>query len=131
MNLAWSDTLSVGVEGIDTHHRAFIDDWSEANAAADGAAFQMAFHSLMDHLAEHFAYEERFMEEQGFPALAEHRGEHLRVLADMREMAGSLARGRPRMARLYVQEKMPEWFLLHRSTMDMATAAYLKTKGKP
>jgi hypothetical protein len=32
------------------------------------------------------------------------------------------------MARLYVKERLPEWFLLHRDTMDMATAVYLKGK---
>ena len=129
MNLEWSDTLSVGVEGMDAHHRDFIEAWKRASTAADGAAFAEAFQQLSDHLAEHFAFEEGLMEQHGFPALAEHRGEHKRVLADMRELAGSLARGRSRMARLYVQEKMPEWFLLHRDTMDMATAAYLRGKG--
>ena len=126
MNLVWSDTLAVGVEGMDAHHRDFIKAWAEAAGAAEGAAFADAFHTLAAHLAEHFAYEESLMERHGFPALAEHRGEHKRVLADMRELAGSLARGRSRMARLYVREKMPEWFLLHRDTMDTATAAYLQ-----
>lgn len=129
MNLEWSDTLSVGIEGMDAHHRDFIEAWSHTNEAADGAAFAAAFQQLLDHLAEHFAYEEGLMEQHGFPALGEHRGEHKRVLADIRELAGSLARGRSRMARAYVQEKMPEWFLLHRDTMDLATAVYLKSKG--
>jgi hemerythrin len=128
MNLIWSDALSVGVEGMDAHHRAFIEAWAGANSAAEGDAFAQAFQALMDHLGEHFAYEEGLMAQTGFPALGEHRGEHSRVLAEMREMAGSLARGRPRMARLYVKERLPEWFLLHRDTMDMATAVYLKGK---
>lgn len=129
MNLIWSDSLSVGVEGMDTHHRDFIEAWSHANSAAEGAAFAEAFQQIIEHLTEHFAYEEGLMEQSGFPALSEHRGEHKRVLGQMRELAGSVARGRSRMARAYVQEKMPEWFLLHRDTMDMATAVYLKSKG--
>ena len=129
MNLIWTEFLAVGHVGMDDHHKAFIEAWAEANGAAEGVAFAEAFQKLTDHLTEHFAFEEGLMEQHGFPALGEHRGEHKRVLADMREMTGSVARGRSRLARLFVKEKMPEWFLLHRDTMDMATAVYLKAKG--
>lgn len=128
-NLTWSEPLSVGIAGMDAHHQAFIEACNGANAAAEGADFQAAFQGLLEHLQAHFAYEEGLMEEYGFPAFSVHRGEHQRVLAEMRDLAGSIQRGRLRMARLYLQEKMPEWFLTHRDTMDLVTAGFLQSKG--
>ncbi len=47
---------------MDAHHRDFIEAWRLASEAADGAAFAEAFQKLLDHLAEHFAFEEGLME---------------------------------------------------------------------
>jgi hemerythrin len=128
MTLTWQDELSVGNAGMDRHHQDFLELLARLNdaAPADLAGLYPAF---LDHLAEHFEYEERLMEEHGFGALKDHRGEHLRVLAEARDMARSLAKGRTAMLRGFLKDRLPEWFLLHRNTMDLATAAFLRERG--
>jgi hemerythrin len=128
MALTWQDELSVGIAGMDQHHRAFLDLLARLNEASP-MEFADLFQQFLDHLAEHFAYEEGLMEQHGFPALKDHRGEHLRVLAEAREMGRSLARGGTSLIRHFVRSRVPEWFLLHRNTMDLATAAFLRERG--
>ena len=65
------------------------------------------------------------MESSGFPAIAEHRSEHARVLRDLEILGTQLAKGRVKLARAYVREQLPDWFALHAETMDSALAAHL------
>jgi hemerythrin len=129
MALTWQDDLSVGIAGMDEHHRAFVDLLARLNEAPP-TEFAGLYQQFLDHLSEHFGYEENLMKESGFPALKDHQGEHLRVLAEAREMGRSLARGGTSLIRHFVRSRIPEWFVLHRNTMDLATAAFLRGKGR-
>ena len=66
------------------------------------------------------------MQQSGFPATAEHKGEHHRVLGELSQFTRQLEKGRSMMARAYVKERLPGWFTLHITTMDSALAAHLK-----
>lgn len=128
MVTAWNDNLSVGIAGMDEHHKVFLDllgRLHEASADELGGLYE----TFQQHLTEHFSYEEALMREHGFPAFNEHQAEHLRVLAEARDMRRSLARRGPALIRQYLRDRLPEWFELHRNTMDMATAAFLRNKG--
>ncbi len=120
----WSEALAVGVPEMDRTHREFVEllnRLGEAGTAERGALFD----ELIQHTEAHFAREEELMEQSRFPAISEHRGEHRRVLGEMRQM-----RHRPRpFADAWIREQLPAWFLLHRDTMDMATAVYIKKSG--
>lgn len=128
MVMAWNDSLSVGIAGMDEHHKVFLG-LLETLGAAPAEELGVLFGEFERHLAEHFGFEEGLMREHGFPALKEHEGEHQRVLAEARDMRRLLERGRPRLVREHLRSRLPEWFELHLSTMDMATAVFLKGKG--
>jgi hemerythrin len=128
MVMAWNDSLSVGIAGMDEHHKVFLgllDKLGAAPAEELGALYG----EFEQHLAEHFGFEEALMREHGFPAFKEHQGEHQRVLAEARDLRRSLERGRLILVREYLRSRLPEWFELHRNTMDMATAVFLKQQG--
>ena len=61
-----------------------------------------------------------------FPAIAEHEGEHSRVLGDLDRLRRGMEEGRLSFARAYVMQGLPEWFTNHLATMDAALAACLK-----
>ncbi len=42
----------------------------------------------MEHTEEHFAYENRLMKQYAFPATAEHKGEHQRVMNEFKKRGG-------------------------------------------
>ena len=115
----------LGRDEMDRTHLEFIDLVNRL-AAADNAGFPALFDALVAHTETHFEREEQCMTASGFPALHEHRGEHRRVLAELRSLGQRAANGRPALAQAYVREQLPHWFALHAATMDSALAAHLK-----
>lgn len=114
----------LGVTEMDGTHREFAA-LAEALARADDAAFAVLFRQLVEHTRLHFAAEGRLMRLCSFPALAEHEGEHARVLGDLLQFNRAVQRGRLQLARAYLGSGLPEWFELHLATMDRALAHHL------
>lgn len=124
----WIDDLKVGQDFMDEDHEAFVALLNRL-AVADDAAFPALFAALLHHTEEHFAREEVLMKRIGFFAFDCHKGEHTRVLEEMRHFMAHAQAGRLDMARAYVVDQVPGWFVLHRNTMDAATAAYAAQKA--
>ena len=122
----WNDDqYLLGVEEMDETHREFVV-LVNALEGVRGDAFAAAFAQLLSHTKAHFANEDQLMEQSGFAATTEHRGEHRRVLADLERLYGRVAKGSHALARAYIKE-IPDWFRTHAATMDSALAAHLKT----
>lgn len=125
MLIDWlSNRYLLGNPGMDATHAEFVALINRL-AEADGREFQALFLELLDHTSDHFGAEEALMEESGFPAIAEHRAEHWRVLGDLRAMGQRVVQGRITMARSYLVDQIPHWFAVHAATMDSALAAHL------
>lgn len=123
--LIWdTERHAMGVTGMDATHQEFITGLAALIAAGD-EDFPRLFQALAAHTREHFDNESRLMQECRFPAVAEHEGEHQRILGQMAQMQRLLAQGRSAMARAYV-ESLPDWFSQHLATMDSALAACLR-----
>ena len=123
--LHWEEGLRVGVDVMDTDHREFVRLLGRLEEA-DPPTFDALFVELVRHTAAHFERENTLMETTGFPALAPHRAEHDRLLAELRGMAGRLAEGERAAVRRYLREDLPAWFLNHRNTMDYVTARFVQ-----
>jgi hemerythrin len=122
--LKWTETRhSLGLEEMDGTHREFAA-LAEALAKAGDADFAFLFQKLVEHSRLHFAEEGRLMRLSKFPALAEHEGEHARMLGDLIQFNRNIRRGRLPLARAYVRSGLPEWFELHLATMDRALASH-------
>jgi len=122
----WSDKhFALGITQIDDTHREFV---AIINALdnAHGSAFLGLFTELLYHTRDHFERESQLMTASGFPARNEHETEHRRILAELTRHQMSLKKGIIPLARSYVREKLPYWFMLHAATMDAALAAHLK-----
>lgn len=79
MSLEWDEGLSVGVEEIDVQHRQLLRRLRGlTTAAAEGRADELraAFRFLERYVVEHFATEERWMADHGYPGLREHARGH-------------------------------------------------------
>lgn len=112
---------------MDETHQEFID-LVNALSQADKASFINLFRQLNKHTAAHFSAEKRLMEETGFPAIREHKDEHLRVMGDLQRIGEKVAAGSVTLGRAYVREQLPAWFDLHAITMDSALAAHLRSR---
>jgi hemerythrin len=87
---------------------------------------------LLAHTRDHFAEENRLMQEVRFPPYPMHKGEHDRVLADMEARIARWKEGRDATALAdWLEVGLVDWFVGHVSTMDFVTARYIKTaQGK-
>lgn len=127
--LKWvNERHSLGLEEMDGNHREFAALVETMNQAGD-EEFLFLFQKLVEHTRLHFAEEGRLMRLSKFPALAEHEGEHARVLGDLLQFNRNVQRGRLPLARGYVHSGLKEWFELHLSTMDRALATHLVRTG--
>lgn len=121
--LEWSEALKVNVEFIDDDHAEFVALLNVA-AEADSDALPAAFDALLAHTIDHFAREEALMDRIAFFATGCHKDEHARVLAEARFFRNLLAGGNEAPARAYLRGDLPQWFILHRATMDTVTAQF-------
>lgn len=126
--MEWTDALRVGVQVIDTDHELFVAQINAAVAAPAGD-FPQHFAELVEHTRAHFAREEALMDAIGFFATVIHKAEHRRVIAELERVADQLESGQTAVALAYVAGPLPEWFLQHRNTMDLATASFARQHG--
>lgn len=125
--IVWSAAHELGVGPMDDTHREFVDLYN-ALALADDAGFPGCFDALLAHTDAHFARENLWMGESGFPPTVIHRGEHERVMAALRQVrervaGGEVAAGREAIAQI------PDWFDQHAATMDAALANWMRRMG--
>lgn len=85
-----------------------------------------AFSVFYQHNAEHFAREEEQMIRINFPPYTCHKGEHERVLEEMRETQRQWQANQDR-AELssYLKDTVIPWFVNHINTMDTVTAMFI------
>ncbi len=125
--LQWSDELALGVAAMDRTHQEFGALLADVEAA-DDAGVLAAWQTLVEHTAEHFASEDRYMLATQFAASNCHTTHHRMVLDVMRQgratgQAGDLAPIRQMTRELAV------WFPQHADSMDAALAMHLQRVG--
>jgi hemerythrin len=78
--IAWRDSLSVGIPEMDDEHRQFISRINELNQAIieceDKTAVRHRMYRMLTQATEHFAHEEQLLEKFNYPQLAAHSAKH-------------------------------------------------------
>lgn len=123
--IQWSEGLAVGIDDIDREHHETVDRMNALANATDDETFTRQFLEFADHLREHFANEQKLMEDNGYFAQTPHMDEHRRILAMIDNMLKQANFGDLDGARFYMEFEFPEWFLAHGATMDKMTADFL------
>jgi hemerythrin len=121
------DRFLLGVPEMDDTHIEFVDLTNRIMQAPNDE-FAQLYDRLIEHTHEHFEYEDRLMVQTKFPATAEHRDEHQRVLGELALFNKRVRSGLVAFGRNYIRGRMAEWFMLHAATMDSALAAHIKAR---
>lgn len=120
---SWHDDLRLGFTPMDDTHGEFLSLLDALLAAPDeGVAGALA--SMHAHSREHFALEELWMAETGFPARDCHGDEHAAVLASMEGVGRRVAGGDMEAAR-HLARALADWFPGHADYMDSALAHWM------
>lgn len=116
--------LTLNHPTIDTLHEEMATLLEAAIAAPDSTLLN-ALTCLQLHCEHHFAQEESLMTQHHFAGYNEHRHEHQQLLAEFNSMFNAVTRGRHRLARAWLQERLPEWFNFHVANLDGLLVSFL------
>ncbi len=83
---------------------------------------------LIEHTITHFSGEEEMMREKNFPPYLVHKGEHDRVLKELKAIAQGFAQsdGDFQLVMAYVDGSLIPWLINHIQTLDTVTAMFLE-----
>ncbi|MFO1350600.1 MAG: bacteriohemerythrin [Gammaproteobacteria bacterium] len=119
--IEWRDEFSVGVADVDFEHRQLIDlinatyaQLNEQNAAGTVLDFLGEIHTK---ISAHFALEERIMRERHYDQYTDHKGDHERLLDDIRDLMDAYEDNAGFDAQSFAI-RLQEWFTEHFKTRD-------------
>ena len=129
-----SDLPNTDMESMNRDHRdqvEMVNGVLEALQAFDGSeaktqAVDEALEDFAEHTQEHFRQEDDQMHRYEFPAFEEHKAEHDRTLARVREIQDAWRASREvAPLKIYMEEEFPRWLVMHVSSMDVFSAQYV------
>jgi len=130
--IVWSERYSVGISRIDEQHQRLIDLINDLHGAMLEKQEEPELSKILDGLAayavSHFATEETLMKKFGYPDYERHKGEHDRLMAQVRLL---LEKSRTNKAEL-TQEVMTflqRWLIGHIVNVDKRYTAHLNAAG--
>lgn len=129
--LRWDPCLETGIEEIDWEHRRLLNIANRLlDAVARGrgeVAVRPVTRDLTRHAEEHFANEEKFMLEMGYPRLEEHQAEHRKMAEGLAEFTAALDSEAPPGAK-ELSAIMSHWLLDHILKNDKEYAAFSRQR---
>lgn len=128
--LKWSDQYKTGVRVIDNDHKLLFDLTEGLVACAEGNINGGSMGEIIDRLVtyanEHFAREEQFMANCGYPALEDHIAEHRRA-ADEIYGIRQLFRSHPEeLDPRKVAQFFTNWLANHIQARDLRYVPYVR-----
>jgi hemerythrin len=129
--LTWNEALALQQPRMDNTHREFVDLLCEVEQALDGdlGALQGRFGRFVQHTVEHFAQEDRWMQQIGFAPANCHSFQHQHVLQVLQEVNQRLLdQADVATVRALVPE-LAQWFPAHAQSMDAALAQTMEERG--
>lgn len=114
------------------HHDLFsaLDSLSSSK----DADFSAGFSTFVRQMERAFREEEAWMDELDFAEMAAHQEQHARVLGALHHIHAQVMAGDVSMGRHVADDLLPQWLLLHISTMDTPFALTMqiaRSEGAP
>lgn len=113
-------------EEVDIINALFEEILAFEKGTQNSEVIDAKYQEWIAHTIDHFSTEEEEMIEAAFPPYPVHKGEHDRVLTQMKEVFDAWESQREiKILKSYLIEIVPEWLVTHISTMDAMTANYI------
>lgn len=109
--------ISSGVPDMDRLHHDLFASLDALSGSAD-ADFPADFATFVEQAERGFREEELWMDEIDFAETAAHQEQHARVLGTLHHIHAQVMGGDIDTGRRVADELLPQWLLLHISTMD-------------
>jgi hemerythrin len=128
----WSKELSVSVAEIDRQHQRLIqmlNDLSNAMKQGKGAEILgKTIDRLIDYAKTHFAFEEKYFDQFGYPETASHKKVHLDFAKKVSDVKDRFAKGQVSIS-LEVMDFLSDWLKSHIMGLDKKYGPFFNEKG--
>lgn len=128
----WKDEYSVGIASIDKQHKRLIYLINQMQTAVDystGGEFEReAMDELVAYTKVHFGYEEKLMEENGYPGFEAHKAQHEIMIKKVDEVLAEYHKD-PDAAMSNAVNFLRDWLVNHINGTDKQYSAFLIGKG--
>ncbi|KAF0118367.1 MAG: hemerythrin family protein [Rhodospirillaceae bacterium] len=131
--MTWNDSLSVGITVIDDDHKKLVamvnDLYDSMQVGRSKEATGRVLQGLIDYTLTHFAREERFFAETGYPASTTHKREHEDLTRQVIDVQKKYSSGSSSILSVQLMGFLKNWLLNHIQGSDKAYAPHLLSKG--
>ena len=130
--LRWSESLSVGLDSIDSQHKTLIDLinelYKQMKSGATKDAIGEALGKLIDYTGSHFKYEEELFAQYKYPEQASHKELHHKMVSQVVDFQKQFKEEGKDIS-IELMEFLKEWLLNHIKKTDMKYSSFLQSKG--
>lgn len=131
--MEWSDRLSVGITQFDNEHKrlvGMVNDLFDAVQAGKGKdALGRILDGLITYTKTHFANEERYMTQHGYPDLPAHKAEHDALAKQVLDVQAKYRAGASAVLSMEVMTFLKGWLVKHIQGTDKKYGPFLNAKG--
>jgi hemerythrin len=134
MGVEWTDSLSIGIEAIDSQHKQLLtcfDQFLTACRSNKGIEeLKVLLRFLDGYVIKHFSDEEGIQRKHLYPGYATHKLEHESFVARLNDLKEEI--GREGIALHHVIETnhlLLKWLIHHISTVDVQLGKFLKSSA--
>jgi hemerythrin len=131
--MQWNDKLSVGVASIDNDHKrlvGMVNDLYDGVVAGHGKdVLGRVLDGLISYTAEHFAREERYFAQTGYPDSVAHKKEHEDLVKQVLDVQAKYKSGATSTLSLEVMNFLKSWLVKHIQGSDKKYGPHLISKG--
>jgi hemerythrin-like metal-binding protein len=126
--LDWEDRYSIGIESMDGQHKkllALINEVYDAMKAGKGKEKSgVVLRELLEYTESHFASEEEFLRQHGYPQIQAHIEKHRSMTRRVLEYKGEYERGSVTIA-FELLKFLKGWLVKHIMETDRHYADYI------
>ena len=130
--MSWVDTYSVGVAEIDQQHKKLIDLINQLDAAMGKGQGKQAvgkiLGDLISYCSSHFATEEKFFDQYGYPDADAHKAKHQKMTEKVLSLQQDFQQGKITISH-DVMGFLQKWLDKHILSTDKKYGPYLNSKG--
>lgn len=128
----WTDDFETGIVAVDDQHRKLVEIVNKFDEAASHGKGSRIMNEILSELigytAEHFAAEEKLLEEAEYPKLKQHQSQHRQLLQRVERLKFEFEQQGKRVT-VEVREFLKYWLINHILKEDKAYVPTLMAKS--
>jgi len=131
--MEWTEEMSVGVQVIDDDHKKLIGMLNDLNdgviTGKNNRSLESVIDALLRYTKYHFAREERFFAETGYPGGAAHKAEHDLLARRVSNLQTRFEAGQSLELSLEALAFLKDWLTGHIMGSDQRYGPHFNAKG--